>query len=119
MRKVIRVIRVIRVFLSLVLITSCNNDAITISNGFSIEYVEGFSNNFKTKCLLNNVVFVRNVQEAHWNSNVLYVIGENGCFLIDLKSTEYPEDMALIPCDDFKNIILANGEIHHYYLKKD
>lgn len=120
MKTIIKILKRINLILFLGLITSCTNDSIIISHGFSIQYEESCSDPYNSNALTKGSrdgykIFVCQVKEAHWNSKVLLVEGDEGCFLIEFDKTEYMEQMINIPCDDIKNKIATEGEVHHYY----
>ena len=95
-------------FLSLVLV-SCDK-SVRINDEFTIEYLEMYTSISLTN---ENQGFVGDVTEAYWNNDSLVVSGDGGCYLLNLKTIKYNDEMINIDCGNL-NHRLKKGEIKSF-----
>ena len=116
MKKLLLIILLIPVILVLVSLSFyLINDIIKASNRINIEdkfFIEYVESSSSIALRDENVVFLRTVEEAYWNSSFLKVKGEEGCYLIEFAVTKYPEDMISINCDQLSRNL--HGKINSY-----
>ena len=91
------------------LMISCDN-TVKINDEFTIEYLEMYSSISLSN---EDQGFVPNVKEAYWNEDSLVVSGSSGCFLLNLRTIKYNDEMIKIDCNNLDNKI-QRGEVKRY-----